>query len=663
MTRALGLRGKSVLALIGTSLLILLLAGIAGWHTLNSIRSHLGIAFATNFTLLNRERILAPVSRELALSLRLAGSQVTRQWFLDEGNKDKQTLALQEAEGYRADFSDKSYFLGSALSGNYYFNDAKSPFSSAPRYQLKADDPNDSWFYKTMQGERRFNINVDPGVKLDLVKVWFNAMVMDGERKIGMAGTGLDLSKFLQDFIGTMQPGVTPMIVDEHGAIQAHPDSKRIAFNSAAKEAVREQSLFGLLDSPDDAAAARTALAAAVNNPGKAETFAVTMGGKSHLTAVSYIPELKWHVLTAVDLDAAKVVDTHLLTRITIAVVALLGLAVLGFVYAINRMVLNPLLKLTQSAQQMAAGDYALALPAARNDEIGELTAAFRSMADKVRRHTEDLEQTVRERTRELVLANQEMTSAHKKISDSISYASLIQRAILPDRQLNAALGANHFVLWRPRDVVGGDFYVYRDIAGGCLVGVVDCAGHGVPGAFMTMLARAAIDQAIDEAGAADPAGILQRTDQAIRAMLHTDNRQRDIATNMDAGFAYIDFGARRVTFAGAKIALYWCDGAEVGSIRGGRRAAGDRHPGEYRNESTELHASRTFYLTTDGFLDQAGGDKGYGFGNARFADMLRQHANRPLAEQSAAFATTLAAYQGDHPQRDDITILCFRFG
>jgi serine phosphatase RsbU (regulator of sigma subunit) len=496
-----------------------------------------------------------------------------------------------------------------------------------------------------------------------LTKVWFNVMVMDGDRRIGLAGTGLDLSRFLQDFIGTMQPGVTPMIVDERGAIQAHPDSKRIAFNSATKEAGKEQSLFGLLENPEDAVGARAALAAAVGSPGKAETFTAQMGGKSQLTAVSYIPELKWHVLTAVDLDAAKVIDTNLLTRIAVAVAALLGLAVLGFVYAVNRMVLKPLLKLTQSAQEMAAGNYAVALPAPRNDEIGELTAAFGSMADKVRRHTEELEETVRERTRELVLANREMTIAHKKISDSISYASLIQRAILPDRQLNAALGDNHFVLWRPRDVVGGDFYVYRDVEGGCLLGVADCAGHGVPGAFMTMLARAAIDQAIDEAGAADPAGILRRTDQAIRAMLHTDTTQRDIATNMDAGFVYIDFIARRVTFAGAKIALYWCDGAEVGSIRGGRRAAGDRHPGEYQNESTELHASRTFYLTTDGFLDQAGGEKGYGFGNARFVDMLRQHANRPLVEQSAAFATTLAAYQGDHPQRDDITILCFRFG
>lgn len=663
MARALGLREKSVLALSGTSFLVLLLAGVAGWQAVKAMRSYLGDGFTRNFTLLNRERILAPLSRDLALSLRLAGSQTLRQWLLDERNPKKKALAFQEAEGFRSDFADHSYFLASVGSGDYYFNDAAAPVSNAPRYRLNPANPNDAWFFNTMKGDWRFNINVDPGVKLGVTKVWFNVMVTEGERKLALVGGALDLSTFLHDFIATGEPGVTPMIINADGAIQAHPDSKLIAFNSGTGKAGSDRSLFALLDQASDAAPARAALAAAIAKPGTAHTFSARLQGKDQLVAVSYIPELKWHVLTAVDLDAVEVIRGDLLWQVGLAIAALLALAALGFVYAVDRMVLNPLLKLTHSAREMAAGNYAIALPAGRKDEIGELTAAFGAMAEKVRRHTEELGETVRERTRELVLANRQMADAHKKISDSISYASMIQRAILPDRQLDTALGANHFVLWRPRDVVGGDFYVYREIEGGCLLGVVDCAGHGVPGAFMTMLARAAIDQAIDEAGARDPARILARTDQAIRAMLHTDDAQRDIATNMDAGFVHLDFSTRQVTFAGARIALYWCDGEEVGTLRGGRRALGDRHPGQFGNESVALRAERTFYMTTDGFLDQSGGARGFGFGSARFADMLRQHAGRPLPEQSAAFASTLAAYQGGHPQRDDITILSFRFG
>ena len=627
------------------------------------MRSHLGAAFIRNFTLLNRERILAPVSRELALSLRLAGSQAMRQWFLDENNEKKKALAFEEAEGFRSDFTDKSYFLIPALSRNYYFNDTKAAVNTAPRYQLKENDPGDSWFFITMKGDKRFNINVDPDIKLGVTKVWFNVIVTDGARKIALAGSGLDLSAFLREFIATTERGVTPMIVNADGAIQAHPDARRIAFNSATKQASNYQSLFGLLDRPGDVVAARAALAGSAAAPGSATMFSARLQGKDQMVAVSYIPELKWYVLTAVDLNAAEVIGDGLLTKVAIVATALLVLAALGFVYAVNRMVLTPLLKLKESAQEMAAGNYAIALPAPRNDEIGELGAAFGAMANKVRRHTEELEEAVRERTGELLQANKEMAAANKKISDSISYASLIQRAILPDRQLSVALGDKHFVLWRPRDVVGGDFYVYREVEGGCLLGVVDCAGHGVPGAFMTLLARAAIDQAIDETGVSDPAGILLRTDQAIRGMLQAENDQRDIATNMDAGFVYLDFVARRATFAGARIALYWCDQDEVGTIHGSRRAVGDRRQGQFLNQAIDLNGARTFYMTTDGFLDQAGGTRGYGFGNTRFADMLRQHASRPLAEQSAAFASTLAAYQGSHPQRDDITIISFRFG
>ncbi|WP_082584301.1 biofilm regulation protein phosphatase SiaA [Noviherbaspirillum sp. Root189] len=663
MGSALGLRGKSVLALFATCVLVLLLAGIAGWQVYESVRSHLGTAFTRNFTLLNRERILAPVTRELALSLRLARSEAIRLWLLDENNPEKKSRALREAESFRADFADKSYFIASNLSSHYYFSDRASPNATMPRYTAQSSDPSDAWFFNTMKFGAPFNINVDPDPKLGLTKIWFNALVLDGERKIGLCGTGLDLSTFVRDFIGTTERGVTPLIVDVNGAIQAHPDSRHIAFNSGTTSAAADKSLFGLLPEAGDAETARAALDAAVRQPGSAEIFEASLHGKKQLIAVAYIPELSWHVLTAVDLAAADVLDTNVLKLMAAAVVILLAVAMMGFVFALNRLVLKPLVKLTQSAREMAAGNYSLALPPASNDEIGELTAAFAAMAGKVRRHTGELEDTVRERTRELVDANREMSVAHKKISDSISYASLIQRAILPDRQLAGALGDNHFVLWRPRDVVGGDFYVYRAVEGGCLLGVVDCAGHGVPGAFMTMLARAAIDQAIDEAGAANPAGILACTDHVMRTMLHTENRQRDIATMMDAGLVYIEYGAQRLTFAGAKIALYWSDGQAVETRKGGRRSLGDRHPGDYTNETLELLPSRTFYLTTDGFLDQAGGDKGFGFGNARFIDMLRRHANLPLSQQGEAFASTLAAYQGSHAQRDDITMLCFRFG
>jgi len=191
---------------------------------------------------------------------------------------------------------------------------------------------------------------------------------------------------------------------------------------------------------------------------------------------------------------------------------------------------------------------------------------------------------------------------------------------------------------------------------------VVDCAGHGVPGALMTMLAHAALDQAINDCGMANPAAILERTDQIVRNMLSDSAEYKSIATNMDVGLAFVDLSQRRVVFSGAKMALYYSDGRSVEHVAGAKRALVDKRIGDYRNTEVALDAERTFYLCTDGFLDQAGGEQGFGFGNSRFAEMLCQHAKLPLQQQSAAFSDTLAAYQGDYPQRDDITMLCFRF-
>ncbi len=170
------------------------------------------------------------------------------------------------------------------------------------------------------------------------------------------------------------------------------------------------------------------------------------------------------------------------------------------------------------------------------------------------------------------------------------------------------------------------------------------------------------------EAGA--PKGVLQvihgGREQVDALLTHPDIRAISFVGSVAVGQHVYRTGTahlKRVqAFAGAKISLYASDGEEVQELKGARRAIGDKRRGDYRNIEVPLAPGWTFYLSTDGFLDQAGGEHGFGFGSRRFADMLRDHARQPLPEQAEAFVATLAEYQGEHPQRDDITILSFRF-
>lgn len=656
-----GLRAKSLLALALTGLLALLATTLVGWQTLEGVRNYFGTAFAVNLTQLNQQKIIAPVSRELALSQRLAQSEVTKAWLQDEQDPLRRAMFFREAEGYRHAFRGQSYFLISANSLGYFLNDAKQAFSDQPRYLVNLADPNDTWFIETLRSNAPYNINVNPDLKLKVTRVWFNIVVRDGDRRLGIAGTGLDLDDFLQAFVGNRQAGVTPMILDRQGAIQAHPDARLIAYNSGAQGSSR-QTVFNLLSHAADNTALRAAMQQAEAQPQQVATTWAILDGQKQLFCVAYIPELKWHVVTAVDLHAAKLVQTRWLWAIVLVLLGLFVALLMGFAYAAERLVLAPLRRLNVSARAMAAGDYAVKLPSTSQDEIGELSEAFNVMALKVQQHTAELENRVEERTRALQQSNEAISQAHKKISDSIEYASLIQRAMLPVAHSHDDAVAPA-VLWQPRDVVGGDFYLYRRHEHGCLFGVVDCAGHGVPGAMMTMLAHAAIDQAISVVGLSDPASLLQRTDETLRHMLRDTPGQLALATNMDVGFAYLDLRAQQVVFAGAKVMLYHSDGAAVNEVKAGRRALGDRRAGSFSNTVILLRGRRVFYLVTDGLLDQAGGEMGYSFGSSRFSQLVADYAAAPLAEQIDAFKAALCAYQGEHAQRDDITLLCFAAG
>lgn len=659
MLQRLSLRSKSVLAMVLATVLVLLPASAVGWRAVLAVQEFFADAYARNLTELSRQTILAPVLRDLALSQRLAESLLVREWLLDEPDGTKAARAFEEAAGFQRAFQSGAYFIISALSLNYYFNELGEPLQKEPRYTLDQATPTDAWFFRLLESDADFNLNVNPDAQLQTTRVWINVPIREQGETIGFAGTGVDLTQFIERFLTVDEPGVTPIIIDPDGAIQAHPDRERIAFGSSLGLDEPGRSLFDGL-TRDDQANLRAALSAASTEEADVVLVQLTLDGHEQRIALIYLPELQWFLLTAVDLGLVQILSPWWWLGILAGLLVLVLLLLFAMTLAVERVLIAPLNRLQGSALAIAKGDYQVTLPPPSRDEIGNLIRAFIKMTTTIRQHTEELEAKVQARTEDLAARNREIVRYNEMLNDSINYASLIQRAILPDAALRTRLGAQFFVLWRPRDTVGGDFYLFHDEGDQYLLGLIDCAGHGVPGALMTMLARAAFDHAIRDQGLRSPAVLLMHTDAVLRSMLQDLDLPPALATTMDASVVIFSRSSRQLLYAGAKQSLFVRVAGDIIVVKGQRTSLLARKPGVFSDTPFSLEGNPTFYLTTDGFLDQAGGEQGYGMGNRGFIAALAEMEGLPLAAQGGALWERIQNYMGEYRQRDDIAVVGF---
>lgn len=646
-----GLRGKSLAILAAASLLAILAMALIGWRLHLVGKSYSAEIYAQNYTELSLQKIYAPISREIALAQVFADSALLKFWIKAPDNKAVSDLFFAELEHYRQAFKDKVVFLAIDKTKAYYFYDESAAVNQqedfTPKYFLSAEEANDSWYFATLADEQSTNINVDIFGRLNLAKIWLNVQIKDEGKVVGLAGTGFDFGAFLERHILTKEAGVSAFIFNQDGAIQAHPNNALIAFNSVGVGSDLAHNILGLVTLPAERAQLKALMAAKEENTVK--SLNLHLEGVSQIVSFAYLPELDWFIATAVDVSKSQVLSWKLLGPGVLGMIVLLLIILLVVGLVIERLIIAPVRRLKGAAKSISMGEYDVALNTSHNNEIGELSLAFEIMIAQVRKRTLELEQS-----------NLDMAQTQRKLGASIDYASLIQRAILPDGQMADALGEQISVVWRPRDVVGGDFYFFQESEEGCLIGLFDCAGHGVPGALMTMLLRAALDQAIKYDPIHDPAVLLQRVDATLRDMMGSQQSE-NLATNADAALVYADYRNQKVLFSGAKISLHYYDGDGIKELKGGKRALGDKRKGHFSNQEMALYG-HSFYLVSDGLLDQSGGQKAFGFGNKRFTQLLLEFQSLPLAEQMKEVMKVVDNYRGELPQRDDISLLAFRF-
>lgn len=249
-------------------------------------------------------------------------------------------------------------------------------------------------------------------------------------------------------------------------------------------------------------------------------------------------------------------------------------------------------------------------------------------------------------------------------IEESIQYASRIQLSTLPtEHALNLAFQDN-FVIWEPRDVVGGDVYWLLPLADAWLIGVADCTGHGVPGAFLTLVATSALRYALSENPEATPGQVITSMNYFIKDVLaqYTDDAISD--DGLELGLCRITKDTGDVTFAGARFSLWIVDEGEVQEIKGDKTGIGYTTV-PIRIDLTDHAVTKSdaaaFYMFSDGFNDQVGGERGRAYGKRRIVKQLLSLADVSMAEQREALLKSFLEYQGEEARRDDLTMVGFR--
>ncbi|MDX1651633.1 MAG: triple tyrosine motif-containing protein [Brumimicrobium sp.] len=284
----------------------------------------------------------------------------------------------------------------------------------------------------------------------------------------------------------------------------------------------------------------------------------------------------------------------------------------------------------------------------------------------QLKRQNKRLELAVKERTKEIEEKNHRLEDQKSKIlqqkteiEDSINYAQRIQEAILPIKSEMKKHLDDSFIMFWPKDVVSGDFYWFHQLGSKSIVVCADCTGHGVPGAFMSMIGVDKLNVCVGEKGITSPDKILAFLNEGIKQSLRQDSGKKATRDGMDAAIITIDHSTGKVEYSGANRPLWYVQGGELFEIKATKVAVGGFTPIDQVYDLNELIISETthFYMSTDGYADQFGGPKNKKFKVKAMKELIIEHYEKPMEEQKVIFEDEMTKWKEGYDQVDDI---CF---
>lgn len=286
-----------------------------------------------------------------------------------------------------------------------------------------------------------------------------------------------------------------------------------------------------------------------------------------------------------------------------------------------------------------------------------------KKIAEERRQFTEQLEAKVEARTLELSKTNEQLSELNRNLTDSINYAERLQLSILPEiDELNRAF-SDSFVLFKPKDVVSGDFYWFHEQKNGAVLVCADCTGHGVPGAFMSMLGVELLNKYVAERGVKYPTYILENMDDGLEATLGKTG-ETTVADGMDISICTVDRVRKRIHFAGAARPLIHISKGELNVYKGSRFGLGALDTGYAKDFDTHIinyQEGDMIYQFSDGYADQFGGEKGRKFMMKSLKNLLLEIHSLPCSDQHTQLLKTFNTWKGSYEQVDDVLVMGVR--
>lgn len=386
----------------------------------------------------------------------------------------------------------------------------------------------------------------------------------------------------------------------------------------------------------------------------------------------------KGSVIKIVSDRTAEIRDEYFSLMRYVLIFVIVLITIITLIYRNTRNITNPIRKLVTNVNRIADGNLSERAEVAGNNEITTLSQKFNVMIEQLEELYTDLDKKVKERTAQVVAQKEEietqrdelekhrdqLAEQQKHIMDSITYAKRLQNAILPTDDYIKSLFSEYFIVFHPKDVVSGDIYWFNQLNGKRYFSAIDCTGHGVPGAMVSMVGHNWLEYAVKDLKLERPVDILEALNEGVTSTFKESDEDDAVKDGMDLALCCVDYDTMKLQFAGAYNPAIIVRNGELFQLKGDKCPIGAfsrRSVVGYTHQEMDIQKGDMVYVFSDGYPDQFGGEEGRKFLIANFKKLLVEIHALPVEEQKDRLDQTIFDWMKYENQIDDITVVGIR--